>query len=363
LNRRFSGIQSWLTFSIGHHIWLLFLVCTVVLAGSITFHLIEPNNPQIKTYWDAIWWSAFTLVSGEPITGEPARTFSGKLISLLIIVAGMTTFAALTGIITAIMVNRLKPQMERGDMDLEELEGHLVICGWSRSANLLIAALQNSEEYKDKGIVLIAEFGEGEPEDLLDKTKVFPSTLYVVKGDFTRLEILQRAGIERASEAIVLADQKGHRSDQDRDARTVLAALLIERQNPEVFTSVELLNRDNSAHLSAIGVEEILISDEYTGTILANAQRTRGIITMLNELFDPTRGNQFYKIELPQSWAGKTVRELFQTLKQQYNAVLVSLETTNEQGQSILHVNPDGHQITKFNDKIVVIASKQIKLH
>ncbi|MCB9637928.1 MAG: ion transporter [Myxococcales bacterium] len=362
LNRRFSGIQSWLAFSLAQHFWLIFLVITLVIAGAVTFHLAEPNNPQVKTFQDAVWWSMFTLVGGEPLTGAPAQTFSGRLISLIIIIAGVVTFASIAGIIAAIMINRLKPQMERGDMDLEELENHIVICGWSRSANLLLAALQNSEEYWDKGIVLVAEFGEGQPEDLLDKTKIVPSTLYVVKGDFTRLEVLERAGIQRASEAIVLADQIRDRSDQDRDARSVLAAMLIEKQNPEIFTCVELLNRDNAAHLSMMGVEEILVTDEYAGTILANAQRTRGIITMLNELFDPTRGNQFYKVPLPDAWSGKTIGNIFDTLKRDHEAILVSIETTDEHGTPQLKVNPPNHMTTKTGDKLVVIAQRRLDL-
>lgn len=360
LNRRFSGIQSWLAFGLRQQFWLILIIITLVIAGAVTFHLAEPHNPKVKTLQDAIWWSLFSLVGGEPLTGEPAESFSGRLISLIIVTSGVVTFAAVTGIITAIMINRLKPQMERGDMDLEELEHHIVICGWSRSANLLIAALQNSEEYWDKGIVLIAEFGEGEPENLLDKAKILPSTLYVIKGDFTRLEILERAGIQRANEAIVLADQIRERSDQDRDARTVLAAMLIEKQNPTIFTCVELLNRDNAAHLERMGVEEILVTDEYAGTILANAQRTRGIITMLNELFDPARGNQFYKVPLPTVWAGKTISYIFEALKRQYDAILVSIETTDPSGGSQLKVNPHNDLIARNGDKLVVIAQRRI---
>ena len=362
LNRRFSGIQSWLAFSLSQHFWLIFVVITLVVAGGVTFHLAEPNNPDVKTFSDAMWWSMFSLVGGEPLTGAPARTFSGRLITLVIMVAGVITFAALAGIIAAIMINRLKPQMERGDMDLEELENHIVICGWSRSANLLIATLQQSEEYRDRGIVLVAEFGEGEPENLLDKAKIAPSTLYVIKGDFTRLEILERAGIRRASEAIILADQIRDRSDQDRDARTVLAAMLVEKQNPQIFTCVELLNRDNAAHLNLMGVEEILVTDEYAGTILANAQRTRGLITLLNELFDPTRGNQFYKVPLPAVWIGKEVGEIFDLLKKKYDAILVSLEHTDAEGYSHIQVNPANHERLKEGDRLVVIASRRIDL-
>ena len=240
-------------------------------------------------------------------------------------------------------------------MDLEELENHIVVCGWNRAANLLIEVLQSSEEYIDREIVLVAEFSEDEPETLFDQSRIAPAMLHIVKGDYTRMDVLQRAGIPYASEAIILADKCLPRSDQDRDARSILAALLIEKMNPEIFTCVELLNRNNAAHLNMVGVEEILVADEYAGNILANAQRTRGIIRMLDELFDPSVGNQFYKLPLPTPWIGKTVGDIYQQLKSEHGATLISLETRIGEGYDIL-VNPPNDRELKESDRIMMIA-------
>ena len=134
-----------------------------------------------------------------------------------------------------------------------------------------------------------------------------------------------------------------------------LAALLIEKMNPEIFTCVELLNRNNAAHLNMVGVEEILVADEYAGNILANAQRTRGIIRMLDELFDPSVGNQFYKLPLPTPWIGKTVGDIYQQLKSEHGATLISLETRIGEGYDIL-VNPPNDRELKESDRIMMIA-------
>lgn len=113
------------------------------------------------------------------------------------------------------------------------------------------------------------------------------------------MEVLRQAGLERAAVAILLADKTVPRSDQDRDAHTVLAALTIEKINRGIFTCVELLSRENQSHLTLAGVEEIIVPDEYGGKILAAAARNRGIVCMLDELLTRERGNNFYKSALP----------------------------------------------------------------
>lgn len=365
LNRRFNSVQSWVHHSILQHFWTIIVLVTLVIAGAVSFQLAEQHNPHVAfgkelSFAETLWWSVFTLVGGEPLTGQPAMSTPGRLISLFVMLAGLVTFAALTGIVAAVMINKLKSQMELGDMELEDLENHIVICGWNRAAHLLIDVLQHSEDYHERGVVLVAEFADDEPDRSLDRTRIpSPSSLYVLRGDFTRTDILERAGVIRASQAIILADRCKPRSDQDRDARTILAALLIEKMNPSIFTCVELLNRDNAAHIRYAGVEEILVTDEYAGTILANAQRTRGLIPVLNELFNPAVGNQFYKLSVPKSWEGQTVGCIYNLLKSNFNAILISLET-GQRNSGVVEVNPGSDRVLAFGDRMVVIAKKQL---
>jgi voltage-gated potassium channel len=127
---------------------------------------------------------------------------------------------------------------------------------------------------------------------------------------------------------------------------------------------VELLNRDNETHLHLAGVEEVIVSDEYTGNIMAAAARNYGIISVLNELFTSKYGNQFYKLEISPSWVGKSVKELFFWLKNQYNAILLAVECKNHNGKGYHHtcVNPDNNTTFKDGDRIIVISQDKIIL-
>ncbi len=176
---------------------------------------------------------------------------------------------------------RLKGGLSVKELDLEELKNHIIICGWHRSAALIIEELQSDKEYRLCPIVLIAEFNS---EPYLDHGIIDRNRIYIIKDDYTKIEVLKKTSVEKAKIAFILPDKTIERSDQDRYARSVLAALIIEKLNKNIFTYVELLNRNNESHLQMAGVEEIIVSDEYSGNIMAATARNDRIISVLNEL-------------------------------------------------------------------------------
>ncbi len=260
----------------------------------------------------------------------------GRLFALLLMIAGLTLFAMFTGVVSAFMVNRLR-SMNMRNMEIDELGDHLIICGWNRSTLTLLNEFGKDKELVERGIVLVAEF-EQEPD--LSRVDFDPQHLYVVTGDFTQIETLDHCNLREAKTAIVLSDRSKVRSDQDIDARAVLAAIVIERLNPEIFTSVELMNRENGAHLRMMGVEEIVVAEEYTGGLLAMATRNRGILRLIDELHTHD-GNGFVKVPVPASMLGRAVSDVSLELRTQHSAILVALFEPDEDGGMRLDTNPE----------------------
>ena len=58
--------------------------------------------------------------------------------------------------------------------------------------------------------------------------------------DFTKVATLEKAGIHRANTCIILSDMSQGRSVQDADARTILAALTVEKLNLDIYTCAEI---------------------------------------------------------------------------------------------------------------------------
>ena len=185
--------------------------------------------------------------------------------------------------------------------------------------------------------------------------------LYVVRSE-RRDELqdaLKNAGVERAEVAIILADDgKEDRTPQDRDARTVLAALLIEKLNATIYTTVQLLNRDNEASLRRAGVEEIIVSDEYVGNIMASVVRNRGIVSVLEELLTAKHGHQFFKSKVPRLLVGKTVADAMSILKVEHDATLIAVDRGG--GVAGIVVNPPSDLVLDAEFSIIVAASEAI---
>jgi voltage-gated potassium channel len=360
LNRRIFSVSRVFREGVKEYLIVFFVIIMVILTGAMGIRLLEGDNPAFGTLLETLWWSTMSMISGEPINAMPG-TFWGKFIALVLMLGGLTVFAVFTGVVSAVMVQKLRGGINVKELELEELKNHIIICGWHRSAGLIIEEFQSDKEYRLTPIVLIAEF---DSEPLLNYDIIDRNRIYFINDDYTKIDVLKRAGVEKAKIAFILPDKSIERSDQDRDARSVLAALIIEKLNKNIFTCVELLNRDNETHLHMAGVEEVIVSDEYSGNIMAAAARNYGIISVLNELFTSKYGNQFYKLEVSPSWVGKTVRELYIWLKSEYNAILLAVESKNS-NQRAMHqtcVNPDNKTTFKDGDRIIVISHEKIKI-
>jgi voltage-gated potassium channel len=354
INRRLSLLGDAVRQGKSELLTVAVVVLIVVLASAIGMNLVERGQgSDFQTIEKTTWWSLYALVAGEPVLGQPT-TFFGRLLALLVMLCGLGFFAMFTGIISAAMVSRLSRRMEVKEMALEDVVDHVLICGWNRLAIRVLEELNSDRQLRSKPIVLVNEL-ESPPD--LGPLNLLQERLFFVRGDHTKVDVLVKAGAERATIAILLADETGARTDQDRDARTVLAALTIEKLNNKIFTCVELLNRENREHLAMIGVEEIVVPSEYAGRIIAAASRTRGLVSMFDELLTSRYGNQFYKTYLPTAWIGKTVSWAHQEMKERYNAVLLSIERRDISGCHV-QVNPPPETLLATGDQLIFIAEQ-----
>jgi len=353
LSRRTRKVAAILHEGLAENLIVIVVLCVVFLIGAIGITIVERGNDAFRTFGDAVWWSLFTMMAGEPIGGEPV-TLVGRIITTVVMLGGFTVFAMFTGVVSAVMVSQLRGRMEAKDMELEELRGHYIICGWNRSGPVMIRELQAARATRATPIVIIAEM-EGEP-DLPDNINT--GLIFFVRGDYTSTETLLRAGVDRAAAALLLTDKAVPRSDQDRDARTILAALTIEKLSPGIFTSAQLLRRENEPHLRMAGVEDVVIADEYMGNLIAHSSRTYGLVTVLDELLRTAHGNEFYKIPVRSEWVGMTVLELLPIIKKTRNATLISIETAAGDGPRQIVTNPSPEYLVREDEQLIVIAGQ-----
>lgn len=357
VNHNLARFSSSLALGLGAQVGLLATLGVIVLSGALGLYLIESSqNPDLDSLGKTIWWSLFMLIGAEPIGGEP-ETAVGKALTLMLMLGGLTLFAVVTGLVSATMVQRLRSAVGFHMIELDELTGHTVICGWNRNGVHVVEELLMDPEIEDNVIVIVAEFTET-PEKALQHLNL--SQLYCYTGDYTRIDVLETIRIIHASRAILLADSSRPRSDQDIDARTVLAALTIEKLNPAVYTCAQLLDRQNDVQLKVAGVDDVIVSDEIASHMIASSARTQGSVDVLAELLTVQVGNQIYKLPVPVSWVDLPFWQAVDRLKQRQDALIIALEIGHPKRHTL--VNPPASYRLAYKDQMVVIARKTPKI-
>lgn len=335
----------------------LIIVAVIVLLSTVGYYNYDLKNAPAETSvtteskpMRAFWVSLYSLIVGEYVTDFP-KSLPGKIVIIAVMFTGMSLFALLTGTVSAVMINQIQNSERRAMKMIKLLENHIVICGWNTLGNIIIEEYHCDESEENDYIVIIADL-EKKPE--FDSSIVKAEKIFLINEDFTNIDSLKKANIEKASTAIILADDSGGRKHEDIDARTVLTALTIEKINPEIYTCAELIHRANVPHLKMGGVDDIIISKVYAGRLMALSALNSGLTAVFNELLTYGYGNQFYKLPAPSVIHGMAFSKALNILKEQYNWILIGIE--QREGKNTI-MNPENYTVLN-TDSIIIIASK-----
>lgn len=321
----------------------------LVVGGSALLALERDVNPALASPDRAAWSVLYSMVAGEPIPAPP-ETWGGRVVSAIVIATGLATFATAAGTVGAIVTEAIR--IGGPMVAWDELEGHIVICGWNRKAELIVREVLSARA-TEAPVVVITD-GEGEPAFV---DAALRASVQFLQADFTEVAMLERAGVSRAKKCILLSDTSRGRSERDADARTILAALTIERLNRDVYTCAEVHTRDHLPHLRMGNVNDVVVSGEHSAFLLAQAALTTGVMQVFEELLTLEYGSKFVTVALPSRWVGKAFREVLAILKDEHDALLVGVR----RGGGRVELNPKGHTFAE-SDALVVITTGDLVL-
>lgn len=318
---------------------------SALVVGTVLFYLIEGPR-QEGTGFVAWFWSAFfTMISGDFVEIKPVSA-GGRILVTVLIFFGIGFVSIVTAsIASALVVEKL--EAGRG-MKRLHLRDHILVCGWNSGAATVVGELVAGANGRD--VVIIADCEENP----------FPAAgrrIHFIRGDCTDEEVLKRADAPHAHTAIVLADATGGRSYDDADARTILTVLTVEILNRDVYTCAELVHRKNRVHLERVHVDEVVVSGEYGGKILAHSALYHGMSQVLSALLTTGGGSEFYRVPVPAEVAGKDFEAALAHFRAQHRAIVVAVMRA---GTAL--VNPDVGFKLEEGDELAVIALDEPKV-
>ncbi|MBX3170675.1 MAG: ion transporter [Candidatus Eremiobacteraeota bacterium] len=319
----------------GEYVLMGLLVGFTMVAGTLGMAMFEhPHGASPKLLENSLWVCLFTLFSGEYSTQFP-DSVGGRMTVLLVQFASLGMFAVMTGTMSAVMIEKLREGAILHGMVFEDMEDHVILCGWSSGLEKTLMELQSSSDYALREFVVVAD------RETLPDLDFLPARnrIHLMRADFTRVESLQRANVMKASVAIIVSDIDGHRTRQDADARTVLAALTIEKLNPSVYTIAELSNAMNEPHLRMGNVNEVIVSRDVTGHMLAQAALHSANSQVLHELIRSSQGANLEPHPVPAELAGREFGEILSEFRLLTGAIPIAVQDR----QGAVSVNPTRH--------------------
>ena len=316
----------------------------VLFFAPIFFYLVERNRSyDVHNLGDAYGWLVRTLFEGT--SPYKVKSQFGFVAYWTVRVAGVSLVAFTTATIASRFVATV---IKRGaGMGTFKGSDHLLICGWSPKGSEIIRELRAKEVEDVRQIVILAD---------RDTAPLEGDDVTFIRGNPSSEEDLRRAGIDRVSTVIVLADASNTSDDpDDLDARSLLTTLAIESINPSAYSCVEVVKSENRQHFERTRADELVVSAELTGALLAAAARTHGLTAVIADLLTHPEGQELYRVPAPPEVAGQTVRFALEQMKDVHDSLLVGVYN----GEQCV-VNPPSTAVIPQGADLLVVRERPI---
>ncbi len=316
----------------------------VLFFAPIFFWTVEhARSDDVHSIGDAYGWLFRTLF--ENSTPYKLRTQFGFVSYWLVRVAGVSLVAFATATIASRFVATVIKQ--GAGMGTFKGSGQVLICGWNRKGVEIVRELRAREVEDERDIVILAE-REASPLD--EKGITF------IRGNPSSGADLERAGLERVSTVIVLADESNVSNEPDDvDARSLLTTLAVESINPGAYSCVEVVKSENRQHFERTHADELVVSAELTGSLLAASARTHGLTGVIADLLTHPEGQELYRIPLPVELVDQSTRHALEILKDLYDSLLVGVFID---GRCI--VNPPNETLLPAGSELLVVRARPL---
>ncbi|WP_300160595.1 TrkA family potassium uptake protein [Solidesulfovibrio sp.] len=266
-------------------------------------------------------------------------TRDGRILTMLLIVSGVGTFAYLVGTFTQVLVEgRLQQFLGRRRMQkiIDSLSDHVIICGFGR-----IGAVVAREILAENVAAVIVE---NNPEVIraLDEQGI-----PYVQGDATADETLLAAGLMRAKTLVAALTQ---------EAANVYVTLTARQLNPTVRIVARADAQGHTQRLERAGADQVLVPHLYGGVRMAQSV-LRPTVTSFLELAG--RGGaidlQMEELQLTEQSEIANQNLIDAALRPRFNLIVIAIKKAG--GEMIF--NPQPQAVLEAGDTMILVGSRE----
>jgi voltage-gated potassium channel len=137
----------------------------------------------------------------------------------------------------------------------------------------------------------------------------------------------------------------------EADMHTVLTLLAVKGNHPDVYTVVEILQKDQVINAERAGANEVVQTNMQTSYVMINSIISQGMSKAILKLLNHLRGNHLQLVPITEDCVNETFQSLSQRLLQK-NIILLGIKKGEDTS-----VNPPLTTIVEASDELLVITN------
>ncbi len=304
----------------------------LIFMGTSGFVFIADYSWINALYMTVITISTVGFKEVEPLDAD------AKLFTIFLIITSITLFGYILSVITDYIANNKfieELKFKKVQRKIQSFENHTIVCGFGRNGKQAMARLKSHE--KDCVIV------ESDPE-LIMEIETEGQMLYV-KGDATNDEVLEAAGIAKASSLITTLPS---------DADNLYVVLSARQLNPDCTIVSRASNDSSDRKLKVAGADNVIMPDKLGGAHMASLVITPDIIEFIDRLSIEGESSSNIEELVIEDLAGKyTNKSIFDLdLRKRTGCTVIGFKTPNKE----YIINPDASTKLIPKSKLIVIG-------
>lgn len=313
----------------------LLVLGSILVLGFTGYIFIEGYTPLESLYMMVITFATIGYGEVQPLSDN------GRIFTIIIVVTGLSVGFYVIGKLTEFVIDGELSKLiklRKMNKSLKLLNNHYIVCGYGKTGRKVVEDLLQ----KNKKVVLIESNAERN-EKLKD---YYNENLIHIVGDATSDEVLQYAGVEKASYLIAVLTT---------DAENLFVTLSAKdfNKNIKVITRVEETN--STGKFKKAGADHIISPIEIASERIVSIATTGSDFFSFMQFAESKEELHEYKFGLVQiaegsDLVGKTYRNA--NIPQRTQLVVIGYYSLNDE----LQVNPKADNHIELGDKLLVFG-------
>ncbi len=321
----------------------LILVAALVKSESIS------SQSALTNYTNAFWYSIVTLTTVGYGDLYPTSVY-GRFIGYIFVLSSLIFYGLLVGSFTTFITN-LRENRKLGHSGTN-FQNHAVIIGWNDYGHMVTDQLLSV----GKQIAIVTN--NKNDLDFIHE-QYHHKNIFTLYNDFKNYELLKKVNIEASSIVFInLLD----------DTEKLVYILNMRKHYPDLEYVVNLDNSDLKKTFIAAGVTNTISKHEISSKLLASYMFEPDVASYAESIMSSANSDNDYDIKQflvtsNNPFIGKHYNDVFFTLKQKYNTVLIGITKRDKFGTRKLLKNPSGDiKISPGDYLIVIVNGRYFKL-